>query len=86
MRFERLYALQEGIMDQKATAKIGTVQEVIYEDIDFDGQMFVGRTRGDAPGVDSRILFTSERPMDVGEICRVKVTGAKDGILTGECI
>ena len=85
-RFERLYALQEGIMDQKATAKIGTVQEVIYEDIDFDNDMFSGRTRGDAPGVDSRILFTSKRPMDVGEICRVKVTGAKDGILTGECI
>ena len=85
-RFERLYALQEGIMAQRDAQKIGSIQEVIYEDIDFDNDMFSGRTRGDAPGVDSRILFTSKRPMDVGEICRVKVTGAKDGILTGECI
>ena len=85
-RFERLYALQEGIMAQRDAQKIGSTQEVIYEDIDFDNDMFSGRTRGDAPGVDSRILFTSKRPMDVGEICRVKVTGAKDGILTGECI
>lgn len=85
-RFERLYALQEGVMAQRAAQKIGSTQEVIYEDIDFDNDMFSGRTRGDAPCVDSRILFTSERPMDVGEICRVKVTGAKDGILTGECI
>lgn len=85
-RFERLYALQEGIMSDKDAQKVGSVLEVIYEDIDFDNNMFSGRTRGDAPSVDSGILFTSERPMDVGEICRVKVTGAKDGILTGECI
>ena len=85
-RFERLYALQEEIMAQKADAKTGTVTEVLYEDIDFDGQMFVGRTRSDAPDVDSKIAFTSPRPMEVGEICLVKVTGAKDGILIGECI
>ena len=85
-RFERLYALQEEIMAAKAESKIGSIAEVIYEDIDFDTQMFVGRTRGDAPDVDSRIEFGSKQPMEIGEICRVKVTGSKYGILTGERI
>lgn len=85
-RFERLYALQEGIMAENARSKTGQIVEVIYEGIDFDRQMFAGRTRSDAPEVDSGILFVSDEPVEIGEIYKVKVTASEDGYLIGERI
>ena len=83
-RYERLYAVQEKIMLEKTAGKIGNVVDVLYEGIDFDRQMFVGRTRCDAPDVDSKILFTSGYPLDIGTLCKVAVTDCEDDVLLGE--
>lgn len=85
-RYERLYAVQEKIMLEKTAGKIGNVVDVMYEGIDFDRQMFVGRTRCDAPDVDSKILFTSGYPLDIGTVCKVAVTGCEDDVLLGETV
>lgn len=50
------------------------VVEVIYEEIDYDRQMFVGRTEYNAPDIDTKVYFTSETPLDIGNIYKVKIT------------
>jgi ribosomal protein S12 methylthiotransferase len=67
-------------------ALIGTVQEVLVEGAgDLDGRpVRVGRSRRDAPEVDG-VVFVSGEP-DIGEIVKVRVTGALDYDLTGDLI
>lgn len=83
-RFERLYALQEEIMREKMRERIGCTEQVIYEGIDFDRQMFVGRTRRDAPDVDSCVCFVSDEPMEIGTICNVKIVDIDNDVPIGE--
>ena len=51
--------------------------DVIYEGIDYDKQMFVGRTQYDAPDVDCKVYFYSDFPVDIGGIYKVQITDAK---------
>lgn len=82
-RVEELYALQHEIMMQKSEAMVGKVYEVIYDDIDYDNECFVGRTASDAPEIDRTVYFTSDTPLDIGEIYNVKITSYDDIDLIG---
>lgn len=72
-RQEELYALQEGIMAEKMQERVGGVVDVIYEGIDYDLQMFYGRTQYDAPEIDTKVYFTADVPLDIGKIYKVKI-------------
>ncbi len=72
-RQEELYALQEAIMAEKMQEKVDSVVDVIYEGIDYDLQMFYGRTQYDAPEIDTRVYFTADVPLDIGKIYKVKI-------------
>lgn len=72
-RQEELYALQEGIMAEKMQERVGGVVDVIYEGIDYDLQIFYGRTQYDAPEIDTRVYFTADVPLDIGKIYKVKI-------------
>lgn len=83
-RVERLYELQNGIMLEKAKNCVGGEYTVVYEDIDYDNQLFVGRMASDAPEIDRLVYFTADRPIDIGEFYNVKIIDT-DGIdLIGE--
>ncbi len=64
--------------------KVGKTLEVLYEDIDFDKNMFVGRAQFQSPEVDGRVYFTSKSAVDVGGVYNVKVRNADDYDLYGE--
>lgn len=49
----------------------GKTVDVIYEDIDYKKKCFVGRIEQNAPSVDTRVFFTAEMPLDVGEVYKV---------------
>ncbi len=83
-RVEKLYAIQEGIMAEKCKAMIGKVVEVIYEDIDYDNECFIGRTKTDAPEIDGVVYFTSADPLDIGEIYSVTILSTNGVDLIGE--
>lgn len=72
-RQEELYALQEAIMAEKMQERVDSVVDVIYEGIDYDLQMFYGRTQYDAPEIDTRVYFTADVPLDIGKIYKVKI-------------
>lgn len=74
-RCESLRELQERIIMKAADGYAGKTVNVLYEDIDFDNQMFVGRADFQAPDIDNVVRFTSDTPLNVGEIYSVEITG-----------
>lgn len=64
---------------------IGKTLKVIYEDIDYERNMFVGRTQYNAPEIDSVVYFSGEFA-DVGEFYDVKITAVDGYDLIGEIV
>lgn len=48
--------------------------DVIYEDIDFKKGKFIGRTEFCAPEIDTKVVFTSKIPLDIGNVYKVRIT------------
>ena len=47
--------------------------EVIYEGIDYKKQCFYGRTEYNAPDIDTLVYFTSDFPLEIGRVYKVKI-------------
>jgi len=68
-RYRTAMALQQRIAAQWATSQIGLTRQVLVE------QPLIGRTEGDAPEVDPRVLL--DKPSPVGRFVTVKITGTQ---------
>jgi ribosomal protein S12 methylthiotransferase len=77
-RYQEAMELQQKIAREHSLAKLDTELKVLVE------QPLVGRTEGDAPEVDTRVLL--ESPGTVGEFAKVRITGAQVYDLRGEII
>lgn len=62
---------------------VGRTLDVLYEDIDYDKNLFVGRAEFQAPDVDGRVYF-SARNVLVGNYYKVKIVDCDDYDLYGE--
>ncbi len=82
-RVDALGAVCSQVMLEINKEKIGKTLRVIYEDIDYDKNMFVGRTLGQAPDVDGKTYFKSDVPVDVGTIYDVEIDGCDEYDLYG---
>ncbi len=60
--------------------------EAVVEGFDRFGECFFGRTANDAPDIDGKVFFTSERPLTVGDYVKLKITDTLDYDLMGEVI
>ncbi|MDO5756772.1 MAG: 30S ribosomal protein S12 methylthiotransferase RimO [Rhodobacterales bacterium] len=82
-RWDRFMAKAQAISVDKLAAKVGSVQEVIVDDIDEDG-IATCRTRADAPEIDGN-LFIDEgtEGIAVGDILHVLVDEAGEYDLWG---
>lgn len=85
-RYDRLYSLQEKIMNGIAANRVGKTEKVLYEGIDEDAQAFVGRTYRDAPEVDAKVFFRSEDCPDIGNFYDVRIIGSDGCDLIGEAV
>lgn len=85
-RVSKLYSLQEEIMCEKANSLIGKIVTIMYEEVDFDNQCFVGRMAEDAPEIDRLVYFTADKPVDIGEMYKVKITERIGLDLKGELV
>jgi ribosomal protein S12 methylthiotransferase len=68
-RYRKAMALQQRIAAQWAHSQIGLTRRVLVE------QPLIGRTEGDAPEVDPRVLL--DTPSPVGQFANVKITGTQ---------
>ena len=82
-RWNRFMEKAQAISEAKLDAKVGTVQEVIVDDIDEDG-IATCRTKADAPEIDGN-LFIDEgtQTLRVGDIVSVTVDEAGEYDLWG---
>lgn len=71
--------------EERNRSLVGKTVKVIYEDIDYDRNVFVGRMLSDAPDIDSRVYFTGSF-VDVGKVYDVRITGFNKYDLTGELV
>ena len=65
---------------------MGKEFDAVVEGFDRFGECWFGRTASDAPDIDGKVFFTSERPLSVGEYVRIKITDTLDYDLIGEVI
>lgn len=85
-RYERFMAVQQGISYAKQQAKIGTTIEVLVDNYgDFPGEV-IGRSKLDAPEIDGTVQVQGDGTVKIGDIIKVKVTGAQNYDLQGEMV
>ena len=81
------------IMEQQLLISCEKNQELLDAELDavvegFDrfGECWFGRTMLDAPDIDGKVFFTSEKPLEIGRYVRIRVTDTLDYDLIGEVI
>ena len=84
-RVDKLGRLNLENTKEKNAALVGKTVKVIYEDIDYERNMFVGRRLSDAPDIDSRVYFTGSF-VDVGNVYDVKISSYDNYDLAGELV
>ncbi|MGI8532202.1 MAG: 30S ribosomal protein S12 methylthiotransferase RimO [Geodermatophilaceae bacterium] len=75
-RVERVSALAESLTAQRAEDRIGSLVEVLVEDVAPDGQA-EGRAAHQAPEVDGTTTLPAGHGARVGEFVRARVTGSE---------
>lgn len=60
--------------------------DAVVEGFDRFGECWFGRSGNDAPDIDGKVFFTSDKPLAVGEYVRIRVTDTLDYDLIGEVI
>lgn len=65
---------------------MGTELEAVVEGFDRFGECWFGRTVLDAPDIDGKVFFMSEKPLKTGDYVRIRITETLDYDLIGEVI
>ena len=60
--------------------------EAVVEGFDRFGECWFGRTANDAPDIDGKVFFTSEKPLAIGEFVKIRINDTLDYDLIGEVI
>jgi len=83
-RRARFMKVQEEISRAKLARKVGTVQQVIVDEV--QGSNAVARSRADAPEIDGLVKVKGARGVKVGEFLKVKITAAGEHDLAATVI
>ena len=83
-RQEVLMDIQYTITEQSNKCRVGNKYKVIIDSL--DGEKYIGRSYMDSPEIDSGIIFTSDKPLNIGEFCNVLITDFDGYDLIGECV
>ena len=83
-RYDTLMQTQLLISEEQNNAKIGLTLTVLCDGYDSESGVYYGRSYADAPDVDGKVYFTSDREIVPGDFVSVKITNAMDYDLVGE--
>lgn len=84
-RYERFMEIQRQISEAKTQAKIGKTLPVMIDDTDESGGA-EGRTMGDAPEIDGKVLLRDSYGIQPGDVVNVEIEDADDYDLYGVAI
>ncbi|MBQ7918099.1 MAG: TRAM domain-containing protein, partial [Clostridia bacterium] len=83
-RLLKLMRIQQKIANEINKSFVGKTIEVCYEGIDYERQLFFGRSQYQTPEADTLVFFKSKKPIDIGKFYKVKITKVKGYDLQGE--
>ena len=83
-RVKELRSLQTKIILEKNKNLIGKKIKLIYDDINYEKQCFVGRCEQQTPDIDSVIYFTAHKTVQIGEFYEVEIQALDDIDLRGK--
>ena len=79
----RFMEVQEQISKEKMAEKVGSLQEVMIDEVEDEDGVAVGRTKADAPEIDGVCYVTTPRHVEPGEIVKVRITASEEYDLIG---
>ena len=85
-RVDRVMALQADITAAWSEARVGQTIPVLCEGYDVVGESWYGRSAADAPDIDGKVYFSSDKKRNEGDFVSVKITEAMDYDLIGEAV
>jgi ribosomal protein S12 methylthiotransferase len=86
-RLGRVMDLQREIAMEENQKRIGSTLEVVLDSVaEGESHHFVGRTEGDAPEVDGRVLIHGALDAEIGSFRKVFVTEAREYDLEGQLL
>ena len=85
-RAERLREIQTEVINNRNQQLIGKTVKVIYDEIDYDKQLFLGRAGFQTPDIDNVVYFTADKEVHIGEFYDVEITGACGIDLVGKVL
>jgi ribosomal protein S12 methylthiotransferase len=83
-RWHRFMATQQKISARRLKRKIGKTIDVLVDE--STAKAVVGRSKADAPEIDGVVKIKAGRPVRVGEVVRVKITGSDAYDLRGNLV
>ena len=85
-RAEMIMQQQMLISAEKNQSLMDKELEAVVEGFDKYCECYFGRTKADAPDIDGKIFFMSEKRLDIGDYVKVKIVDTLDYDLIGEVI
>ena len=85
-RVLKLVRIQKKIAQEINARFVGKTITVCYEGIDYDRQLFFGRSEYQTPEADTLVFFKSKHPLEVGRYYDVKITKVLGYDLKGEIV
>ena len=82
-RAELIMDMQHIISERKNAQKLGEVVEAVVEGYDESNESYYGRSAADAPDIDGKVYFTSDKELKVGDYVDIKITKNLDYDLIG---
>lgn len=64
--------------------QLGRVKTAVVEGFDKWAECWFGRTAADAPDIDGKVFFSSEKPLKIGEYVKIRINDTLDYDLLGE--
>ena len=83
-RYDTIMQIQLDISAARNRKLIGRKMRVLCESYDIPAEAYVGRSEADAPDVDGKVFFFSDKKVNEGQFVTVKITEAEDYDLIGE--
>ena len=78
---------QQMLISSENNAKLmGRELTAVVEGFDRFGECWFGRTSMDAPDIDGKVFFTSDKPLSIGDFVTIRITDTLDYDLIGEVI
>ena len=83
-RYDAIMQIQLDISAARNRRLVGRKMRVLCESYDIPAEAYVGRSEADAPDVDGKVFFFSDKKINEGQFVTVKITEAEDYDLIGE--